>query len=287
MVRTMTERTCPWRKSFKDSLLKSCRPILVLVLLALQAPKPKAQATEAPQAHASPSILEVATIKPVKDPDPNRTRDTTEGRRLFARNLSLREIITMAYELDPQQILGGPKWFATDAWDIDAEAVEGVNLHEERAEEALLREILVDRFMLAFHWEKKTLPVYVLTTTKNWPKLQAADPNEGENSGCSQPGVCTFKKRTLSNFAWYMQYVVLDRPVVDKTGIAGEFDFSLKWTPDESQFSRLGWMIKPAPESSAPSLFIAIQEQLGLKLESVKAPVDVLVIDHVEQPTEN
>jgi uncharacterized protein (TIGR03435 family) len=98
-----------------------------------------------------------------------------------------------------------------------------------------------------------------------------------------------FKKRTLSDFARFMQFVVLDRPVVDKTGIAGAFDFTLRWSPEESQFSRLGIFYRPpAGDSSlSPPLFEAIQEQLGLKLEPVKAPVDALVIDHVERPTAN
>jgi uncharacterized protein (TIGR03435 family) len=283
----MTGRTNPWRESCRSFFRNLPLHVVVLVSLGFQVPKLKAQTTADSQAKVLPSILEEATIKPVKDPDPNRTRDTTEGRRLYARNLSLRELITMAYKVDPKQIEGGPKWLATEAWDIDAEAVEGVNLHDEREEETLLREILADRFRLAFHRAKKTLPVYVLTIAKNGPKLQAADPNEGENSGCPQPGVCTFKKRTLSNFAWYMQYVVLDRPVVDKTGIAGQFDFSLKWAPDESQFSRLGWMVKQPEDSSVPPLFVAMQEQLGLKLESVNAPVDVLIVDHVERPSAN
>jgi uncharacterized protein (TIGR03435 family) len=85
-----------------------------------------------------------------------------------------------------------------------------------------------------------------------------------------------------------MQFVVLDRPVVDKTGIAGTFDFSLQWAPDESQFSRLGLLVRPPAEgSNAAPLFEAIREQLGLKLEPVKASVEVLVIDHVERLTEN
>jgi uncharacterized protein (TIGR03435 family) len=86
-----------------------------------------------------------------------------------------------------------------------------------------------------------------------------------------------------------MQFVVLDRPVVDKTGIAGAFDFTLRWSPDESQFSRLGIFYRPPAEDSSlpPPLFEAIQEQLGLKLEPVKAPVDALVIDHIERPTAN
>jgi uncharacterized protein (TIGR03435 family) len=132
------------------------------------------------------------------------------------------------------------------------------------------------------------MPVYVLTVAKGGPKLKAADANSVENSGCEHLGVCSFHKRTVANFARFMQFVVLDRPVVNKTGIEGEFDFTLKWTPDESQFNGMGFRV-PVPEgmSALPGLFTAMQEQLGLKLEPKKTQAEVLVIDHVERPSEN
>jgi uncharacterized protein (TIGR03435 family) len=214
--------------------------------------------------------------------------DNTAGRRLTARNVTVRDLIMMGYELDPGQISGGPAWMVTDEYDIDAEAIEGVQLDNERGEQRLFQELLADRFKLAFHREQRPLAVYLLVVAKNGPKLKLTDPDEVENSGCEHPGVCTFRKRTLSGFARFMQFVVLDRPVVDKTGIAGAFDFSLKWTPDESQFSRLGLLYRPpADNATAPPLFEALQEQLGLKLEPVKAPAEVLVVDHIERPSEN
>jgi uncharacterized protein (TIGR03435 family) len=97
------------------------------------------------------------------------------------------------------------------------------------------------------------------------------------------------RNATMGDFAHLMQSAVLDRPVVDQTGLAGKWDFQLKWTPDDSQFSGMG--MRPPPPSEAadapPPLFTAIQEQLGLKLESGKAQVDVMVIDHVEHPSAN
>jgi uncharacterized protein (TIGR03435 family) len=93
----------------------------------------------------------------------------------------------------------------------------------------------------------------------------------------------------MGDFAGLMQSAVLDRPVVDHTGLPGRFDFTLTWTPDETQFGGLGMHVPPPADnaSAPPDLFTAMQEQLGLKLESTKAPVDVLVIDHVEKPSEN
>jgi uncharacterized protein (TIGR03435 family) len=249
----------------------------------------QAQTAAAATAQAATPVLEVATIKPVKDPSPNNMRDRTEGRRLTARNVTVRDLIMMGYELDPGQILGGPAWMGSDEYDIDAEAVEGVDLDNERKEEMLFRELLADRFKLTFHHEQRTLAVYLLVVAKSGPKLKSADPQGVENSACEHAGVCTFRKRTLSDFARFMQFVVLDRPVVDKTGIAGTFDFTLKWTPDESQFSRLGLFYRPPAEDSSlpPPLFKAIEEQLGLKLEPEKIPAEVLVIDKVERPTAN
>ena len=234
-------------------------------------------------------VLEVAAIKPVKNPDRNNMHDHTEGRRLTARNVTVKDLIMIGYELDPGQIASGPAWMATDAYDIDAEAVEGVDLNHEQEEEKLFQELLADRFKLTFHHEQRTLAVYLLVVARSGPRLTSADPQGAENSGCEHPGICTFKKRTLTDFARFMQFVVLDRPVVDKTGIAGAFDFTLKWTPDESQFSRLGIFYRPPAEDSSlsPPLFEAIQEQLGLKLKPEKAPVNVLVIDHIERPSEN
>jgi uncharacterized protein (TIGR03435 family) len=233
-------------------------------------------------------VLEVATIKPVKTPDPNNMRDHTDGRRLMARNMTVRDLIMIGYELDPGQIQGGPAWVASAEFDIDAEAVEGVQLNNEREEELLFQELLADRFKLTFHHEQRTLAAYLLVVAKSGPKLKLAGSDEAENSGCERLGVCHFKKRTLSDFARFMQFVVLDRPVVDRTGIEGAFDFALNWTPDESQFFRMGILPRPpADNPNAPPLFEAIQEQLGLKLEPEKIPAEVLVIDHVERPTEN
>lgn len=255
----------------------------------LGSPRSHAQSAATLSSPATSPVLEVAAIKPVKNPSPNDMRDHTEGRRLTARNVTVKDLIMMGYELDPGQIANGPAWMATDAYDIDAEAVEGVDLNNEQEEEKLFQELLADRFKLIFHHEQRRLAVYLLVVAKSGPKLKSADPQGVENSGCEHPGICTFKKRTLSDFARFMQFVVLDRPVVDKTGIAGAFDFSLNWTPDESQFSRLGLLFRPPADnvSAPPPLFDAIQEQLGLKLEAAKGPVDTIVVDRVERPSQN
>jgi len=241
--------------------------------------------TTSPAAIAAP-VIEAATIKPVKEPSPNNMRDSTEGRRLSMRYTTLRDLMMMAYEVDPRQIVEGPPWVATDEYDIDLVVPEGVQVNQ--CEEAVLAELMADRFHLKFHREQRMMAVYVLEVAKGGPKLKTADATGVEKSGCEHLGVCSFRKRTLANFARFMQFVVLDRPVVDKTGIAGTFDFTLRWTPDESQFNGMGFRV-PVPESTVvlPGLFTAIQEQLGLKLDPQRIPAEVLVIDHVERPSEN
>jgi uncharacterized protein (TIGR03435 family) len=176
---------------------------------------------------------------------------------------------------------------ATDEYDIEAVAGEGVQVNEHLGE--LLQKLLADRFQLKFHGEQRTLSAYTLTVAKGGSKLKAAETSEGHGASCQHPGMCTFRSEPLAQFTRWLSFVVLDRPVLDKTGITGEFDFTLHWTPDESQFSALG-MRAPAAGDNAnapPPLFEAIEEQLGLKLESEKIPAEVLVIDKVERPSGN
>jgi len=233
--------------------------------------------------------FEAATIKPVKEPDPNRMNDRTDGRRYTTRNTTLRDLILMAYGVDRQQIAGGPAWIATDEYDVDAVADGEGPLEDSRQWKTMLQKLLADRFKLAFHREQREQSIYALMVAKGGPKLKAADANEKQGSGCTRLGECAFRRDPLQHFARWLGYGVLDRPVVDKTGIAGEFDFTLQWTPDETQFAGMGIHVPPPVDNpnAPPGLFTAIQEQLGLMLEPQKIPSEVLVIDHAERPTEN
>jgi uncharacterized protein (TIGR03435 family) len=241
-------------------------------------------AAAAPAQTATPEF-EAASIKPVKTPNPSRTRDQEEGRRFTAYSVTLRDLIMMAYRVDAREISGGPAWMATDEYDVEAVAGEGVQVNEQL--QAMLQKLLADRFQLTFHREQRLLPAYALTVAKGGSKLKTAEAG-GQGASCEHVGVCNFRSEPLARFTQWLAFVVLDRPVVDKTGIAGKFDFSLRWTPDESQFSAMGLRAPAAADNAnAPPLFTAIEEQLGLKLEPVRAPAEVLVIDHVERPSEN
>ena len=286
------------------------RTIVALLLLGLVSPFSTAQSqtspaqspataststTASPASAATPAAtvspeFEAATIKPVKEPAPNRMHDSEEGRRFLTRYTSLSDLIVMAYELDRRQVAGGPAWIASDEFDVDAVG-DGIGKQDgnQMVWQEMLQRLLADRFKLTSHWEDRELSSYELVVAKGGPKLKAADANGQSNKGCRGLGNCFFIKVPLSEFSRFMGFVVLDKPVVDKTGLAGEFDITLKWTPDETQFASMGVHV-PTPvdnPNAPPELFTAIQEQLGLKLEVRKTMTKVLVIDHVERPTEN
>jgi uncharacterized protein (TIGR03435 family) len=155
----------------------------------------------------------------------------------------------------------------------------------------MMQKLLTERFKLTFHHDKKQLSVYAITVAKGGPKLTASagDANALNANFFRGLGDMTNVNSTIKDFAGVMQAAVLDRPVVDQTGLTGRYDFMLKWTPDESQFSGMGVTVPPPSDKAdaPPSLFTAMQEQLGLKLDPTKSPVDAIVIDHVEKPSDN
>lgn len=250
-------------------------------------PQPAAALPPMP-ADADPTF-DVATIKPSK-PEQQGRAITIQGRQFITINTSLSSLIAFAYDLHPKQLVSAPEWVENDKYDITAlpDIAGQPNIKQLKS---MVKKLLKDRFKLAFHQEKKELSVYALTVGKTGPNLTKSDgdPNGLPGLGMRALGALTVRNATLENFVHLLQSTVLDRPVVDQTGLAGRFDFTLNWTPDESQFGGLGVKI-PTPSDAAnapPGLFTAIPEQLGLKLDATKAPVDVIVIDHVEKASEN
>ena len=239
-------------------------------------------------ANADPSF-EVATIKPSK-PEAPGSFITVRGRTFAAGNQTVRSMMTFAYGLHPDQIIGGPDWIGNDRFDITAEP-DGTGMPNDRQLRSMLGKLLVDRYRLTFHREKKELSVYALTVLRSGHKLTKNETNPNGLPGLFFRGLGVFPvtNATMGDFSGVMQAVVLDRPMVDQTSLAGRFDFTLTWTPDETQFGGRGGQAPPAadPANAPPGLFTAIQEQLGLKLESTKLPVDVFVIDRLEKPTAN
>jgi len=239
-------------------------------------------------ANADPG-LEVATIKPSKPGQPGKGLGF-RGTHLLTVNTTLLELIAYAYDLQQKQIIGGPDWMSSDKFDVDGEAdIPGTP--DASQLRTMFQKLLAERFQLKFHRETKEMTAYLLTVGKNGPKLEKSqgDPNAGPGIVMRQLGVLTVTNATMADFARVMQTVVFERPVVDRTGLQGRWDFVLKWTPDESQFGGLGAKVPPPSDAAdaPPPLFTAIQEQIGLKLEAGKADVPVLVLDHVEQPSAN
>lgn len=229
--------------------------------------------------------LEAATIKP-HNPDLQGFGVAIRGRRLTGVNVSVSSLMTFAFTLHPRQIVDGPGWIESERFDIVAEAAEG----DPTPMRTLVQGLLADRFGLAFHRAKKTLPVYLLTRAKDGPKLanKSGDTHGKGTFGFHALGSMEVSDATMSDFAGWMQRYVMDRPVIDRTGVPGRYTFQLNWRSDEFQFVPIAPSLPPEPQSSdLPDLYTALKQQLGLKMESARAPVEVLVIDHLEKPSPN
>ena len=243
-------------------------------------------------ADADPS-LEVATIKPGQ-PGRQGKGFAFRGTQFMTINTNLNDLIAFAYGLHSKQILGAPAWFSTDLYDIDGkpDAPGRPNLKQMGI---MVQKLLADRCQLKFHHEQKELSVYAISVAGGGPRMDksTAGPNDPEGFMFRGFGDLIVRNMTMAAFATWMQSAVMDKPVVDHTGLKGRYDFTLKWAPDDSQFQQFRGAAPPATPpanndpNAPPSLYTAVQEQIGLKIEAIKALDDVIVIDHVEKPSPN
>jgi uncharacterized protein (TIGR03435 family) len=234
-------------------------------------------------------VFAVATIKPSDPNRPGRGFRVQPG-QFSTLNTSLGALIAFAYDLQNKQLIGGPAWMTSEQYDIVGRP-DGDGQPNERQWKIMLQKLLADRFQLVFHRDKRELPVYAITVAKDGPKLTVStgDPNGLPGVFFGALGKLSARNARILDFARTMQNTALDRPVLDQTGLSGRYDFMLNWVPDEFQFADVrGPGGPPIPENKdGGDLFSAIQEQLGLKLESTKAPAEVIVIDHAEKPSAN
>ena len=218
--------------------------------------------------------FEVVSIKPADPAAPARMAQQTAG-GFRGRNLRLFELIMSAWHLNRDQIVGGPKWLETADWDIDARFPSGASPAQAPQ---MMQAMLADRFRLVSHRETRTLPVYALTVAKGGIKLHEGDGRGGLSAG---PRLIRYGAGTMGELAGQLSSY-LGRYVIDRTGITGEYAINLSFAPVDPCATA-----GDAAQDFAPSIFQALQEQAGLKLESTKGPVEVLVIDHAEKATQN
>ena len=246
-------------------------------------PPPKPMAGE-----GTPSF-EVATIKPSNPDTPGQSILVGRGGgNLFTTtNTSLQDLIVFAYGIHVRQLTNAPAWVETEKYDLTGKP-DRPGMPNDRQVKAMVQKLLSERFQLSFHREKKELSAYTITVGKNGPKL-AKNETGGllPGFGGRGPGSIGVRNASMEEFAGFLQARILDRPVVDQTNLSGKFDFTLAWRPDSLAAPGPNAPPLPADIESRPDLFTAIQEQLGLKIEASKAPVEVLVIDRVEKPSEN
>jgi len=248
---------------------------IAISALAVFASGVSAQTTPAP-------AFEVASVKPNRSGCGNSSTYARKG-EITMQNVSLKNWIEWAYNLKDYS-LSGPNWLDSECFDVIAKPPSGIQLEWSRPDvfRPMLQSVLVERFRLAFHRDSKMLPAYALVVDKKGAKIQPVE-GDGPTGTTSGRGLLGGTKLSMADFADLLSQHV-DRPVQNLTGLEGAFDLRLKWT-DDSLPVVPG---EPAESVSGPSIFVALQEQLGLKLEVRKLPVQILVIDHIERvPTEN
>jgi bla regulator protein blaR1 len=268
----------------------SCLLALVSLVACSEAWAGVQAASAATNANSSAPEYEVATVK-VNNTGSGSIRVSITSDLLQATNIPLATMLEVAFDIRPEQIVGLPHWAQVDHYDITAKVVDmnQQQLHglSEDQRRTMIQHLLANRFHLQSHTEKRTLPLLELAVAKEgikfaeWKKpVDDQSPNQGKgymrvnNDEMSATGVTMDRLIRFLSSQTHM-------PIMDKTGLKGNYNFQLKWQREEA-----------GPESglhdqTLPSIYVALPEQLGLKLESAKGPVDVLVVDHIEQPSEN
>lgn len=261
-------------------ILKMRMPILVLMTILAGHGQPGRE----------PPNYEVSAIRPNTGGDNRFAFRIEPDGSLAATGITLKRLMMTAYNVQGFRIVGGPGWVASSRWDIQARPSRAASPQEVRR---MLRTLLEDRFQLRSHAEQRKLPVYELTVDPRGSKLQQGTDGKTEPDIRVAPGYLHLSTATAATFASQLSYA-LGRPVIDKTGLSGEFDFSLKWTPEVGEDGGPsnkglppGTREESASTADGPSIFTAIVEQLGLRLKSGRGPVEVIVISTVQPPAAN
>ena len=298
--------------------------VAVPILCALLWATPGSAQPQSPSASAAPKVVyeyEVVSIKPNKSGSPiPGGRPSDDG--IDVTNFPLTFLVQGAFGVGNDRIIGLPSWVTTDRFDINAkmdpavaDALKKLSADDRKdVQQRMVQAIFVDRCKLTFHRETRELPTFTLVVGKNAPKFKESKPGDAPGEGIQSSRWqrrnghrCTSRRKRADDISWPPNFTVyggnsfpalqLGRTVVDKTGLTGKYDFSWQFVPSAAQIRQFGGVPAesgPAGASSGiPSdpdgtdLFTAVAEQLGLKLESGKGPVEVIVIDHMEKPSDN
>ena len=236
---------------------------------------------EAAAVAQAPLRFEVVSIRPhqsaVDDPS---NRRVLPGGRFVATATTVRTLIRIAFGTDDDRISGAPSWIGNETFDIDGITVNHAEVTTPQQFQQLLLSLLEDRFQFKFHRVQKEGPIYWLELDKpgkTGPSLKPSSPNSQANMSTNSNGskaAMTVSKASMADVAATLRRQA-GRPVEDHTGLEGNFDFHIEWSPEES------------PDSADPSLFVVLKEQLGLKLQAAKGNTEMLVIDQIAQPSAN
>jgi uncharacterized protein (TIGR03435 family) len=267
----------------------------------------QAQSVPSPAPQGAPAGLPVFDVATVKPGDPSlmmiRWMFLPDGVSLT--NVPLHIILCRSFGVEEDRIVGIPDWIKEQRFDIEAkvEAEDAPKFQKLDGHQrfSMLIPLFEDRFNLKFHHETRVLPVYVLTVAKGGSKLEEVKPTDPDGKdGAQKHGGWRIGSGQMDADGITIESLIgglapqVNRTILDKTGLAGHYNFKLRWTPDDAPPAMATAGVDSpksdtmhAEEPVAPTLFTALQEQLGLKLESEKAPTDVVVIDHIEKPSPN
>jgi uncharacterized protein (TIGR03435 family) len=278
---------------FRQLLLSMVAGLMAFALLC--APQIRGQSQDATNAPAL--SFEVASIKP-DHLDGHSTRISYDNNSFLTSGVTLKRLIEFAYNIGDFQLSGGPAWVDSETYQIqariDQETVAALNKlsREQVAEQrrVMVQKLLAERFNLKLTHSTKELPVYALVVAKNGPKFSPSASTDNARAGfTSHNGDVTVKAATMRGFAEWVSAIV-GRKVVDKTGLEGKYDFAMKYD-NRSQALVAALPAEGTPaglsDSSGPSIFAALHDQLGLQLESQKGPVETLIIESAEKPSPN
>lgn len=262
-------------------------PILIGIMNASRMPA---------QAPAAQLKFDVASIKPASPTDTMKARmELLPGGGLRVGNVSLMHLVTFAYDVPESRVSGGPKWLESERYDILAKPLENPSgasvtnpqgrMAQNQARERL-RTLLAERFNLVIHRETREGPVLALVVAKGGAKIEPSKQSEDIPPGTMRSATQINARRGTMQMLCAVLTNWLRQPVLDQTGLTGNYDYVLKYAPDPGESSLFPTETNP-PDASGPSVYAALQEQLGLKLESRKGSLEVIVIDRVAKPTEN